>query len=362
MYPLIAPIVAAALPYIIKGVAALATAYGSYKIGAAAQRKQAKWEKENIDDALSGSQLESFALNSEEAAKARQWNLDVDSNKYQRSVADMQAAGVNPALAMSNGVSTAAPTAVQGTVGSGYNGNGDISSVVQMMSALGNLQNERKKLSMQQRLIDSEIRVNDAVATGRNIHNQVDAATALRTAEANISSIWSNVHRNNVWSEQSEAQTEYLREVTAMYPQLSDSIIALNLSRVGLSDAQKEVAEVTLSRIQTEVDWLPRIYAAQVANYAAASGLSLEQAKFARWSTFRTVTWSEAQSMGVKLPFGAGVNNSMSSNTPVSIIASPDGKSYEVVAIGIPSDASQPPKSDPFIGFKVDDDIWTNTD
>ena len=47
-------------------------------------------------------------FNADQAQINREWNAQMDSTKYQRTVADMQAAGVNPALAMNGGVTTQA--------------------------------------------------------------------------------------------------------------------------------------------------------------------------------------------------------------------------------------------------------------
>lgn len=47
-------------------------------------------------------------FNARQAEIAREWNAEMDNTKYQRQVADMKAAGVNPALAMSGGVTTQA--------------------------------------------------------------------------------------------------------------------------------------------------------------------------------------------------------------------------------------------------------------
>ncbi len=47
-------------------------------------------------------------FNAEQAQIARDWNLEQDNTKYQRTVVDMQKAGINPALAMKGGISTQA--------------------------------------------------------------------------------------------------------------------------------------------------------------------------------------------------------------------------------------------------------------
>lgn len=96
-------------------------------------------------------------FNSEEAQKAREWNMEADSTKYQRQVADMQAAGVNPALAMSGGVTTQATSNATASSGSGLQGGLDLSSVMQMAVAMS-------QLKLQKKLIDSQSNKNNAEA------------------------------------------------------------------------------------------------------------------------------------------------------------------------------------------------------
>ena len=54
-------------------------------------------------NALTNAETQANDFNAAEADKQRQWEEYMQSTNYQRMVADMQAAGVNPALAMSNG-------------------------------------------------------------------------------------------------------------------------------------------------------------------------------------------------------------------------------------------------------------------
>ena len=96
-------------------------------------------------------------FNSNEAQVTREWNQQMDNTKYQRQVADMQAAGVNPALAMNGGVTTQATSNATASSGSGIPGGLDLSSVMQMAVQM-------QQLKIQKKLVDADIRVKNAEA------------------------------------------------------------------------------------------------------------------------------------------------------------------------------------------------------
>lgn len=96
-------------------------------------------------------------FNAEQAQIAREYNQQMDNTKYQRQVADMQAAGVNPALAMHGGVSTQATSNAQAQGANVPTPSFDLSSVIQL--AL-----QSKQLSIQKKLADAEVRVKNADA------------------------------------------------------------------------------------------------------------------------------------------------------------------------------------------------------
>lgn len=100
-------------------------------------------------------------FNSSEAQVTREWNEQMDNTKYQRQVADMQAAGVNPALAMNGGVTTQATSNATASSGSGIPGGLDLSSVMQMAVQM-------QQLKLQKKLIDSQANKNNADANKTN--------------------------------------------------------------------------------------------------------------------------------------------------------------------------------------------------
>lgn len=61
------------------------------------------WFAKQTGFELTGAEREANVFSAAEAQKSRDWQEYMSNTSYQRSVADMQAAGVNPALAMSQG-------------------------------------------------------------------------------------------------------------------------------------------------------------------------------------------------------------------------------------------------------------------
>lgn len=110
---------------------------------------------------------EANAFNAQEAQKQRDWSsqeaqlayertLSADSTKYQRQVADLQAAGLNPMLAVSGGAGS-----VQSSPGSGQSA----SSVAPLRANLGDLMTaelRNQELDIQRKLADAEIALKNA--------------------------------------------------------------------------------------------------------------------------------------------------------------------------------------------------------
>lgn len=96
-------------------------------------------------------------FNKYEAQRAREWNQQMDSTKYQRTVADMQAAGVNPALAMQGGVTTQASSNATASAANVGPAQIDLSQVAQLAM-------QSKQLQIQDKLADADVRLKNADA------------------------------------------------------------------------------------------------------------------------------------------------------------------------------------------------------
>lgn len=108
-------------------------------------------------------------FNKYEAQRAREWNQQMDSTKYQRTVADMQAAGVNPALAMQGGVTTQASSNATAQAANVPVPQLDLSQVAQL--AL-----QEKQLRIQEKLVDAQARKANAEAGLSEIDQQYRAS------------------------------------------------------------------------------------------------------------------------------------------------------------------------------------------
>lgn len=104
------PLIAPAILALIGTALSAAGAFGTSALNRRAQKK--------ANEHLTGKEQEQNAFNAQQAQINRDYETEMSNTSFQRQVADMQAAGVNPALAMnsgSNGASTPSGSNAQGS-------------------------------------------------------------------------------------------------------------------------------------------------------------------------------------------------------------------------------------------------------
>lgn len=104
-----------------------------------------------LDTNLTPAQQAMNQFNADEAEKARQFEKQMSDTAFQRQVADMQAAGVNPALAMGGSSSGASTPSGQAASASALSGSSDLLGMILSLTM------QNKQLSIQQRIADREL-------------------------------------------------------------------------------------------------------------------------------------------------------------------------------------------------------------
>lgn len=146
--------------------------------------------------ALTGAQVQANEFSAEEAQKQREWQAEMDSTRYQRTVADMRGAGVNPALAMSNGASASAPSgASASSVSPSASGNlGELLSILRLPLELKRIKAEMRLMDADANLRGSQARATDAEAG--LTEKRITAFDAL--TQSQLDDVYSAISRRDV--------------------------------------------------------------------------------------------------------------------------------------------------------------------
>ena len=105
-------------------IGGIASAAAGITNGALAYNAQKKANETNLEQVQQANEAqmqqvrELNAFNAAEAQKARDWETEMSNTQIQRSMADYQAAGLNPLLAATNGATYNAPASASGSMAS----------------------------------------------------------------------------------------------------------------------------------------------------------------------------------------------------------------------------------------------------
>lgn len=180
---------------------------------------------------LTGAELQANQFTADEAQKQRDFEEYLSSTAYQRQVADMRAAGVNPALAMSGSGGASTPS---GAVASSVTPSSGMSFSDLMQVFMMPL--ERKLLKAQ----------------AKNLQDQGQAA--LINAEANTRNAGSN-ERNAGAAEQNASAHRLEAETNRMRAEIERSRVE---SLVSLNEAEKDRLSEQTALLKVQREQLPR--------------------------------------------------------------------------------------------------------
>lgn len=199
------------------------------------------------------------AFNAAEAEKQRQYETEMSNTSYQRQLADMKLAGVNPALAMGGaavGASTPSGVAASGPAASGPAASGQRGASFAEYMASATAQAQLQEMRSRIRKNDSESAKNDS-STARNLieNSKLDEFLDAQIRELNASSA----------SAESKSAGQLLQNTyDAIRNTYADSTFSYNLallkSKGQLTDAQRldvlsSVALTELKQISEVKSW-----------------------------------------------------------------------------------------------------------
>lgn len=208
--------------------------------------------------------LRQNAWNAEQAQLARDWNMNADNTKYQRTVADMMAAGVNPALAMDGGISTQATSNANA-----QQTDSGINAIVQLAKLASDVKYRQKELEQTAQLKNRELDIAQQNAdTNANLGG---ASAANQRAQAKATEI-ANKYADEKYRLANDLLThqidyeKYLAEMARIDAEIKeatkDTEIAIRAQELANMQTMQSVYEAQINELsaRTAQEWSEKEY------------------------------------------------------------------------------------------------------
>lgn len=211
-------------------------------------------------------------FNAQQAQVAREWNQQMDNTKYQRQVADMQAAGVNPALAMQGGVSTQATSNAQAQASNPTPPQLDLSQVAQLAM-------QSKQLKIQEKIANADARLKNAEAENKETENKyADEYNQLKNQGMQLVNEVneSQVKQINANLEKIGAEVEKLKKEAAT----EEERRLLTISERTLKESMAKLTDEQRKQVVALLPYQQKLMAAQTENQKAQASYALIQAAY----------------------------------------------------------------------------------
>lgn len=275
---------------------------------------------------LTGAEREANAFSAQQAQLARDYDTQMSNTSYQRGVADMQAAGVNPALMYGQGAAGAStPSSPSPDSVNPQDSEGPM-AMLDLIMRLKTWDVEVQHKNLENELIQAQI---DDTKTHARVNEQT-----VGKLQQDIKESMSRVDNNTILYKVYENQAKYLEKQANRYDEVVNSEIAMNMAKAGLDNKQAKVAIATFKKLTEEAKWIGPEARARIAQYFALVGKTNKEISLMDFNAMKTVTLRQARSMGIDVAKVFGGNGSYAEDTLVLI--SPTGDKdhpWEIVCI-----------------------------